>query len=340
MSRSLSVAIAFTALLASCSGSEETAPDPAASEDTTTTAPLPSANDAEPGAAPCPDDALAAGTHARSIEYDGLAREYLVMVPDQGNAVEPAPVVVDLHGLGWDMEGHVDYTKISDAVERGYVVVAAQGALIQDLPLIQRLLGDEAPPEGTPFWNVSPSLSFRHDDIGFIDAALDEVEAEVCVDPERIFITGMSNGAGMSATYACNGEHEIAAMFAVAGVNLSPRCETGRVVAVTAFHGTQDTTVPYEGGEVLGVPIPAPPVMERMQQLAADNGCDPEPVVDEPADSFERTTWTGCADGADVVLFTEIGGGHTWPAGPDATDGRTQSSLDATAIMLDWFDSR
>ena len=35
------------------------------------------------------------------------------------------------------------------------------------------------------------------DDVGFVAALLDKVEADLCVDPNRVYLTGMSNGAMM-----------------------------------------------------------------------------------------------------------------------------------------------
>jgi len=44
--------------------------------------------------------------------------------------------------------------------------------------------------------------------------------------------------------------------------------------------------------------------------------------------------------GRDVVLFTIEGGGHTWPGGPPVgrSVGRVTRDLDATRVMLDFFD--
>jgi polyhydroxybutyrate depolymerase len=64
----------------------------------------------------------------------------------------------------------------------------------------------------------------------------------------------------------------------------------------------------------------------------------PDTVTD--GTRVRRSTYSGCRDGRDVVLFTIEGGGHTWPGGPPVgrSVGRVTRDLDATRVMLDFFD--
>ncbi len=53
-----------------------------------------------------------------------------------------------------------------------------------------------------------------------------------------------------------------------------------------------------------------------------------------------RRAYTHCADGADVVLYTIQGGGHSWPGGgylPECFVGRTTQSIDASSVMWAFF---
>ena len=63
-------------------------------------------------------------------------------------------------------------------------------------------------------------------------------------------------------------------------------------------------------------------------------------VVGAGSTRVRRSTYSGCRDGRDVVLFTIEGGGHTWPGGPPVgrSVGRVTHDLDATRVMLDFFD--
>ena len=41
------------------------------------------------------------------------------------------------------------------------------------------------------------------DDLGFVDAMLDELEQRFCIDADRVYSTGYSNGAFFSYRLAC-----------------------------------------------------------------------------------------------------------------------------------------
>ena len=59
------------------------------------------------------------------------------------------------------------------------------------------------------------------DDIGFIAAILDWLEENLCVDRDRVHLTGLSNGAMMSYQLASTHVgHRIASMVPVAGLPL------------------------------------------------------------------------------------------------------------------------
>jgi polyhydroxybutyrate depolymerase len=89
---------------------------------------------------------------------------------------------------------------------------------------------------------------------------------------------------------------------------------------------------------------PAPPVFPAIEELvagqAARNRCASGPVVSDVNGDVTRRAYAGCAGGADVVLYTVHGGGHTWPGGeplPEWFAGATSSSIDATAELWAFF---
>jgi polyhydroxybutyrate depolymerase len=58
------------------------------------------------------------------------------------------------------------------------------------------------------------------------------------------------------------------------------------------------------------------------------------------ATDVTRRAYTSCADGAAVVLYTVLEGGHTWPGGgplPEWFVGTTSNSIDATSLMWAFF---
>src|SRR5262249_57738455 len=90
------------------------------------------------------------------------------------------------------------------------------------------------------------------DDVGFVGAILDKLQADVCVDTGRIYATGMSNGGFLSHRLACELSNRIAAVAPVAGVLGVPTCTPARPISVMHFHGTSDQLVPYNGNPQMG----------------------------------------------------------------------------------------
>ncbi|HJP60573.1 MAG TPA: hypothetical protein VJ865_11250, partial [Gemmatimonadaceae bacterium] len=117
-------------------------------------------------------------------------------------------------------------------------------------------------------------------------------------------------------------------------------CRDRRPMPMIAFHGTADTHVPYNGGSSWISPRPWPNVPKWTANRARRNRCGSDPVDSLVAPDVVRRTYTHCADGAPVVLYTIRGGGHTWPGGmelPEWFVGRTTRSVDATRLMWEFF---
>lgn len=91
-----------------------------------------------------------------------------------------------------------------------------------------------------------------------------------------------------------------------------------------------DTYVPFEGGnsERRGGTATFLSVPESVQYWVRWNQCNTEPVTETLySNTVHQTTWTGCADQADVVLYAIENWKHYWP-GPYDT-----ASLDADYPM-------
>ena len=112
------------------------------------------------------------------------------------------------------------------------------------------------------------------------------------------------------------------------------------------FQGTLDRLIPYDGGDLSLRRGRVLPATTTASLFAHVNGCSDTPVEAAEPDTVtdgtrvRRSTYPGCHDGRDVVLFTIEGGGHTWPGGPPVgrSVGRVTRDLDATRVMLDFFD--
>jgi polyhydroxybutyrate depolymerase len=278
--------------------------------------------------------ALAAQSHQpegtrRALRAGSVERTYLLHRPESSPSHRALPLLLVFHGAGGQGAGMARHTGLATlAVARGYAVVHPDG-------LRRR-------------WNDGRGHATQ-DDVGFVRVLLDSLGRELPVDARRVYAAGISNGAGFAYRLACDLPGTFAAIAAVAGAPaavLEERCAATRPVSLIAFQGTRDPLMPYEGGDVAlrrGRVLSA----TRSAGLFAEvDACTPAPVETAEPDlvadgtRVRRSTYDGCHEERSVVLYTIEGGGHTWPGGPPVGRrvGRVSRDIDASRIMLDFFD--
>ncbi len=231
------------------------------------------------------------------VTVDGTIRRAVVHVPSGATGTEPLPVVLSFHGAGEIGENRPevdDFTVLGD--QHGFVSVYPQG-----------LFGDSGTVVGVTGWDVEATAV---DEPAFVAALLDGLGARVCIDESRVYAAGFSNGGAMALLLACELPDRIAAVASVAGAVLEPGCNGDTPpVPTIAFHGLDDTVVPYAGSASTAGGFP--PVLEVMAARAAVNDCTGEPTVETVTPTVERRSWNGCT--APVVLYTLDDHGHAWP---------------------------
>jgi predicted peptidase len=132
------------------------------------------------------------------------------------------PLVVFLHGSG---EAGEDVSRV---LANGPPRLAAGGA---EFPFIL------ASPQ-TPYGET------RGFDPWMLDALLDELESRLPVDPDRVYVTGLSLGGMWSYGYASHRPDRVAAIVPVSGLwDAGDACRL-KGVPVWAFHGGRDDVVP------------------------------------------------------------------------------------------------
>jgi len=102
---------------------------------------------------------------------------------------------------------------------------------------------------------VSEDVASESDDVGFVLAILDLVAESVRFDPDRVFVTGASNGGMMTFRLALEANDRFTAAAAVIA-NLPDPSECRPLVdpiPMLIMNGTDDPLMPYEGGYVAGL---------------------------------------------------------------------------------------
>jgi len=78
------------------------------------------------------------------------------------------------------------------------------------------------------------------DDVAFAKALASYMVDELCVDPEKIFATGLSDGATMTARIACDAADIFKGVAMMSGDLRMRRCAPAKALAFLEFCGTQD----------------------------------------------------------------------------------------------------
>jgi polyhydroxybutyrate depolymerase len=262
----------------------------------------------------------------------GDERTYRLHVPPSYDPRRPTPLVISMHGGAlWgaaqmEMSG---WNTVAD--EHGFIVVYPSGL---------RTAGPRA-------WRSGQGGPTSRD-VRFIGDLIDALGASYNIDPARIYADGVSNGGGMAFLLSCTLGGRIAAVGMVGPALFLPwsGChDRARPVPMVLFHGTAERFAPYHGGRTALSRAVAPDLLNPSiptftATWARRNRCAPSPVESRVAADVTRLDYTGCANGADVALYTIHDGGHTWPGGgeqPEWFAGRTTHSVSASREAWAFF---
>ena len=261
---------------------------------------------------------------ANAESIDAGRGDVPLTVPEGYSKNSPAPLVVLLHGYtssGKQQEGYMKFGALAD--EYGFLFLNPDGTV-------------EKSDDENRFWNATPACCNFYesevDDSDYLHGLIDETKKQYNVDPNRIYLIGHSNGGFMSHRMAYDHPDTIAAIASLAGAAIPDMKGSApdRPVSILQIHGTKDTIIDYEGGDINGVNYPS--AVETSALWLEYNGFDVGKMgLVEKLDLDRRiegedTTVTEYAEDGAVELWTINDGSHI-PA----------ISEDFTRLVIEWL---
>lgn len=269
--------------------------------------------------------AAAAGvTETKTVTANGKSRNFLVHLPKSYTGAEPLPLVLNFHGLGSNGGQQLLLTGLSSLADREGFIAVAPNAVNGSWDL---------PTTNNPTATTETS---------YLEAMTKYLKSNYCVDSQRVYSMGLSQGSAMTFLLACAPKSTVAAFGGVGATFYRSQCGRSDPAPIIYFHGTKDKVVPINGGKTPSQPVG--PAMTAIEDWAGHNKCarNPAEKVDSDITTF---TWSNCAGDADVIYHRITGGGHTWP-GTDPTIagfmesslGKTTQTISATESIWEFFE--
>jgi polyhydroxybutyrate depolymerase len=287
----------------------------------------------------------APGNHNESLEVGSgakkMTRTFIVHVPPGFDGKSKVAVVFMLHGGGGSGEGAIPETGWDAKSDReGFIAVFPDGTPPHPMLPARFLMNPRLWNDGSGRGAIGVD---NIDDLGFISAMIDFLEARYDADPMRIYCTGFSNGASMTFSAGLNLANRIAAIAPVAGHLWQREKQLAYPVPLLYIVGTDDPLNPLGGGKVT---LPwetienRPPVEDSLKEWERMLGCGPE-VQTARSKGVLEVTYDQCAKGGEVEYYRVAGLGHIWPGGknrlPEKWVGKPSDSLNATDVIWEFF---
>jgi polyhydroxybutyrate depolymerase len=244
----------------------------------------------------------------QTIEVDGKNREYILYLP--GKLPLKSPLLIAIHGYTDNDSSFMQHTSLNKiANENGFAVCYPQG------------LRDSS---GKTFWQVGYSFhrNEKVDDVRFLSYLTSNLQKQYGFDPDRTFVTGMSNGGDMCILLACKRPELFKAVAAVSGCMMQVNydsCASAIPIPVMMINGTADSITWWNGDlndrQHYG---PYLQVRSTFNFFVRKNGCtekttDTIPDIHPNDKSFIIVEkHSGGVNNNKVWLYTVVNGGHDW----------------------------
>jgi polyhydroxybutyrate depolymerase len=192
-------------------------------------------------------------------------------------------------------------------------------------------------------WNAGdccgPAQWKARDDVGFIRQLITKLQAEQDIDPERIYVAGVSNGGMMAFRIAGELPDLVAAVATVNGCLQDDEVKLKKPISILALNGSKDKVIRMHGGtgSMFGYKITCPDSRQTIKRFAQEVGCGEVPKK-EVLGKGVRETYTGGPHGTEVCLYS-LPISHFWSGGrrPFPTFNMLKHEVSATDVIWDFF---
>ena len=294
----------------------------------------------------------------QTIQCGNTERFYYVVTPEDIAKDEVLPLVIFLHGGGGSalrIMGKLGFTELA---KKNKFILIFPNALVKNW-------NDGR--DGIKSYNNGKKI----DDVGFLKKLIKKIKSDYPVNPDAVFMTGLSNGGMMTFRMACEDSNEFAAVATVIAnmpetlyEKLNPLVETGKSsihpLPLLMINGTDDPLVLWEGG---GVSLGKRDI-ERGKVVSVDdtvnfwvsvNKCIKKPMKTTLPDKdksdgvvVKKLVYPAKNDNAEVVQYILDGGGHDWPGRKRVRGkirqifrkkllGNTCMDIDPATVIWDFF---
>jgi poly(hydroxyalkanoate) depolymerase family esterase len=263
-----------------------------------------------------------------------LKRDYKLYIPPSAGS-EPLPLVVMLHGCTQNPDDFAAGTAMNEAAQAQgfYVLYPAQSR--------------KANPQGCWNWFKHSHQQRGRGEAGLLADMAREVMGQHAIDPQRVYVAGLSAGGAMAAilgaeypdVFAAVGVHSGLAAGAAkdlpsalsamksGGANLSRGSAAGRIPPTIVFHGDADATVhPVNGDQVAAACAGASPGVETRRVEASGLRASTQRIYSDPA--------SGRVVAESWVVH---GAPHAWSGGSARGSYTDSRGPDASTEMLRFF---
>ncbi|MET9519082.1 PHB depolymerase family esterase [Streptomyces sp. NPDC002994] len=248
------------------------------------------------------------GVQKVTMTWDGKKRVYRVHAPPGYTPGKKLPLIVAMHPYPSTGEFVAKLSGLNKKADKENFLVAY--------------------PDGLDLGYNALSCCGDEDDVGFIRAMTKRLVDKWKADPDRIYATGISNGADMSFKVAVELHEIFAAVAPVSGAYSGPATQATTYIPRTPVH-----VMTFMGG-LDRIYDTADAAIKTWQKRLSCKASSPQKLKEEITRTHAK-----CADKSEVVTYRIPTMGHSWPGAEPGDMAEPEAGVNATDLMVEFFTS-